>query len=391
MRSALKHALLFLSLFTAVAGPAAKAEMDDDYGGTVLVSPEQGEALAAFALQSERRVHPKPDCSHLVHLLYARAGLIYPYEDSRVLYRGTSDFERMKTPQPGDLIVWLGHVGIVLSPEEKTFLSSVRSGIHTESWTAAHWVRRGRPRFFRYRIGPAANMNLLAAIMFDETRLLGDTRGDARSSSTSAQLPFPDGQPTVARVEEDGLQAGRGESLPQESVTGSPEHEAGTGSASIVAMIAQRQTPNKRQISAAFIGNSNARARRLITGERLDLSNPFSVFDRVEVEKINIEHGNGWITLRLNETLSQEAGKILPGKTMERVLSIFRRNDGVWLISDPQDRTYLAEENALEIFERQAELFLRLVPNSSNTRVVVKALDLLYDKQPGTPQRAAIR
>jgi hypothetical protein len=390
MRSILKLALLFLSLFTAIAGPAAKAEMDDDYGGTVLVSPEQGEALAAFALQSERRVHLKPDCSHLVHLLYARAGLIYPYEDSRVLYRGISDFERMKTPQPGDLIVWLGHVGIVLSPEEKTFLSSVRSGIHTESWTATHWVRRGRPRFYRYRIGSAANMNLLAAIMFDETRVLGDTRGDA-SSSTSAQLPFPDGQPTVAKVEEDGLQAGRGESLPQESVTGSPEHEAGTGSASIVAMIAQRQTPNKRQISAAFVGSCSARARRLINGERLDLSNPFSVFDRVEVEKINIEHGSGWITLRLSETLSQEAGKILPGKTMERVLSIFRRNDGVWLISDPQDRTYLAQENALEIFERQAEIFLRLVPNGSNTRVVVKALDLLYDKQPSSPQRAAIR
>ena len=391
MRSVLKHALLFLSLFTAIAGPAAKAEMDDDYGGTVLVSPEQGEALAAFALQSERRVHPKPDCSHLVHLLYARAGLIYPYEDSRVLYRGTSDFERMKTPQPGDLIVWLGHVGIVLSPEEKTFLSSVRSGIHTESWTAAHWVQRGRPRFYRYRIGPAANMNLLAAIMFDETRLLGDTRGDARSSSTSAQLPFPDGQPTVAKVEEDGLHAGRSESLPQESVTGSPEHEAGTSSASIVAMIVQRQTPNKRQISAAFLGSSNARARRLIIGERLDLSNPFSVFDRVEVEKINIEHGSGWITLRLSETLSQEAGKILPGKTTERVLSIFRRNDGVWLISDPQDRIYLTQENALEVFERQAEISLRLVPNSGETRTVVKALDLLYDKQPGTPQRAAIR
>ncbi|HXA84707.1 MAG TPA: NlpC/P60 family protein, partial [Candidatus Dormibacteraeota bacterium] len=381
MRSVLKRALLFLSLFTAIAGPAAKAEMDDDYGGTVLVSPEQGEALAAFALQSERRVHPKPDCSHLVHLLYARAGLIYRYEDSRVLYRGISDFERMKTPQPGDLVVWLGHVGIVLSPEEKTFLSSVRSGIHTESWTAAHWARRGRPRFYRYRIGPAANMNLLAAIMFDETRVLGDTRGDARSSSTSAQLPFPDGQPTVATVDNDGLQAGRGESLQQDSVTGSPEHEAGTGSDSIVAMIAQRQTPNKRQISVAFAGSSTVRARRLIAGERLDLSNPFSVFDRVEVEKINIRHESGWITLRLSETLSQEAGKISPGKTMERVLSIFRRNDGVWVISDPQDRTYLAQENALEIFERQAEIFLRLVPNSSNTRTVVKALDLLYDKQ----------
>ena len=111
----------------------------------------------------------KPDCSHLVHLLYARAGLIYPYEDSRVLYRGISDFQRVKTPQAGDLAVWLGHVGIVLSPEEKTFLSSVRSGIITESWTAPHWVRRGRPRFYRYRIGPDADMNLLARIMNDDT------------------------------------------------------------------------------------------------------------------------------------------------------------------------------------------------------------------------------
>ena len=161
MRSALKFALLFLCLLTALDGPRAKAE--DDYGNTVLVSPEQGEAVAAFALQAEKRIHPKPDCSHLVHLLYARAGLIYPYEDSRVLYRGISDFQRVKTPQAGDLAVWMGHVGIVLSPEEKTFLSSVRSGILTESWTAPHWARRGRPRFYRYRIGPEADMNLLAS------------------------------------------------------------------------------------------------------------------------------------------------------------------------------------------------------------------------------------
>ncbi len=77
MRSALKFALLFLCLLTSFDGPRAKAE--DDSGNTVLVSPEQGEAVAAFALQAEKRIHPKPDCSHLVHLLYARAGLIYPY------------------------------------------------------------------------------------------------------------------------------------------------------------------------------------------------------------------------------------------------------------------------------------------------------------------------
>ena len=147
MRSALKLGLLFLCLLTALGGRVASAETTDDSSATVLVSPEQGEALAAFALQSERRIRPKPDCSHLVHLLYARAGLIYPYEDSRVLYRGVSDFKRVKSPQAGDLAVWLGHVGIVLSPEEKTFLSSVRSGIITESWTAPHWVPPRTPAF----------------------------------------------------------------------------------------------------------------------------------------------------------------------------------------------------------------------------------------------------
>src|SRR5689334_21779480 len=169
MRLSFKFSLAVLSLGFAMADSAAKSQSPAsvDYGDTVLVSAEQGQALADFAMQAGPRVRPKPDCSHLVHLLYARAGLIYPYEDSRVLYRGVDDFEHVKTPQPGDLAVWLGHVGIVLSPEDKTFLSSVRSGIITESWAAPHWVRRGRPHFFRYRIGPSANLALLAAIMSD--------------------------------------------------------------------------------------------------------------------------------------------------------------------------------------------------------------------------------
>ena len=59
MRSALKLGLVFLSLLTALGGRAARAETDDDSSATVLVSPEQGEALAAFALQSERRIRSK--------------------------------------------------------------------------------------------------------------------------------------------------------------------------------------------------------------------------------------------------------------------------------------------------------------------------------------------
>jgi NlpC/P60 family len=374
MRSALKLGLLFLCLLTALGVRVARAETDDDSSATVLVSPEQGEALAAFALQSERRIRPKPDCSHLVHLLYARAGLIYPYEDSRVLYRGVSDFKRVKNPQAGDLAVWLGHVGIVLSPEDKTFLSSVHSGIITEQWTAPHWVRRGRPRFYRYRIGPDADMNLLAKIMNDGTL-------------PHEGVPLPSSATQATSSQTDGLQEERTEPSVQD---GRDNSESGRDSASIVAIIDQRPLPSRREIAAAIMENSKARAHQLIAGETLDMARPFSVFSRLEIKKINVKHERGSVTLNVTEPMSQEEGRILPPRTTEHELAIVRRSDGAWVISDPQQRTYLPEKDALETFERQADINLRQAPNSSSARLAVKALDRLYDQQ-GAPQRAAIR
>jgi hypothetical protein len=385
MRTVLKIGLLFLCLLNAISGRVARAETDDDSSATVLVSPEQGEALAAFALQSERRIRVKPDCSHLVHLLYARAGLIYPYEDSRVLYRGVSDFKRVKTPQAGDLAVWLGHVGIVLSPEDRTFLSSVRSGIITESWTAPHWVRRGRPRFYRYRIGSDADMNLLAKLMNDDSHPQVETLNSTRSA-ISVPLPSSATQ-AIANSQPDGVQQERADSPAQEAKNAT---ESGRDSDSIVATITQRQLPSRRQIAAAIIENSKARANQLIAGDTLDLARPFSVFSRLEIKKINVKHERGSVALNVSEMMSQEDGRILPAKTIQRELSIVRRSDSVWIISDPQERTYLPEQDALGVFERQADINLRGDPNSSSTRLAVKALDRLYDQQ-GSPQRAAIR
>jgi hypothetical protein len=386
MRSVLKLGLLFLSLLTAIGGPAARAETDDDSSATVLISHDQGEALAAFALQSESRIRrPKPDCSHLVHLLYARAGLVYPYEDSRVLYRGISDFKRVKTPQAGDLAVWLGHVGIVLSPEDKTFLSSVRSGILTESWAAPHWARRGRPRFYRYRIGPDADMNLLASIMNNDGPRQAETLNKTRSAGIGP-LPSP---ATEANADTNAdAQTEPSDSSPQDPVNTDKSKD---DSSSIVATITQRQVPSRRQIAAAIIENSKARARKLIAGETLDVAHPFSVFSRLEVEKIKVKHEKGFITAEISETLCHEDGRILQARTTEHELAIYRGSDGVWVVSDKEERTYLPQEDALAVFEQQAEFALRRTPDDSNTRVIVKALDRLYDQETSSPRRVATR
>jgi hypothetical protein len=407
MSISFKFALAVLSLGFATAASAAQSQSLSktgvDYGDTVLVSAEQGQALADFAMQSGPRLRPKPDCSHLVHLLYARAGLIYPYEDSRVLYRGVDDFERVKTPQPGDLAVWLGHVGIVLSPEEKTFLSSVRSGVITESWSAPHWARRGRPHFFRYRIGPSANLELLAAIMSDgpavrnptvqseDTQTAGirppPSRNEAARNEAASDEAIQD--PDAPREDSRAPRTHRDVPLPRDDRRDTAAESIADDYTAFVAVIPQRKTPSKQEIVAAILESGNARAQALTAGRTLDLDHPVSVFDHVEVTRIKMKHESGSVTVKLSETMSQEDGKILAARMMEREFSLARRRDGAWVISDPLRRTYLPQAQALGVFESQAEIFLRRAPNSSGTRALVKALDRLYDQLPGAQQRAA--
>lgn len=95
------------------------------------------------------------DCSHFVNSLFQQAGLYYKYVPSRALYRGTAAFRRVYRPQPGDLIVWPGHVGIVVDPEHTTFISALRRGVRISSYTSRYWRRRGHARFLRYRFPPS--------------------------------------------------------------------------------------------------------------------------------------------------------------------------------------------------------------------------------------------
>lgn len=118
-------------------------------------SPNQlaGETLSAKSLLlliGSQITETEMDCSHFVQYLYEQAGLYYGYTPSRVLYKGIKDFKRVLHPKSGDLVVWQGHVGIVVDPNEATFISALRSGVKTSSYKSDYWKRRGHPRFLRY-------------------------------------------------------------------------------------------------------------------------------------------------------------------------------------------------------------------------------------------------
>jgi hypothetical protein len=135
-----------LFLFFAFALPVTSTGQSH----SLMPTPEQarvGETLTAIGLQIRKTAL---DCSHFVNSIFERAGLAYKYEPSRTLYRGTPGFRRVWGPAQGDLVVWPGHVGIVVDPDAKTFLSKLNHGVKVSSYTSRYWQRRGHPRFFRY-------------------------------------------------------------------------------------------------------------------------------------------------------------------------------------------------------------------------------------------------
>src|SRR5205823_6627025 len=159
MRFLAKGAALFL-ITCCVLPSAWPAENNDRTGNTSgsratyatakLLNPDQGLAIIGAALEFRHHKAPRPDCSHFVNTIYERAGYPYAYANSTELYSGTDSFHRVSRPQPGDLIVWPGHVGIVVHPAQHSFFSALRSGLGVEDYESPYWRKRGHPRFFRY-------------------------------------------------------------------------------------------------------------------------------------------------------------------------------------------------------------------------------------------------
>lgn len=114
------------------------------------LTQDDGLAVIAAALDEKVRRDSAHDCSHLVQAIYERAGFPYSYASSDDLYDGVEGFRRVSYPQPGDLIVWHGHAGIVVHPSRHIFFSFLTAGPGTDDYHSRYWVGRGQPRFYRY-------------------------------------------------------------------------------------------------------------------------------------------------------------------------------------------------------------------------------------------------
>lgn len=139
------------AMASVVAAKAARPAARASHARTErLLTPDDGLAVISAALDAQRHLASNQDCSHLVHTIYGRAGFPYEYATADDLYEGVDAFRRVFHPQVGDLIVWHGHVGIIVRPSRHVFFSFLSEGPATDNYRSAYWRGRGEARFYRY-------------------------------------------------------------------------------------------------------------------------------------------------------------------------------------------------------------------------------------------------
>lgn len=306
--------VIFLTIgifaWSALPGAAQSVQHAGEHFVASSHTTQEGGMAVLSAALALRHVPAETDCSHLVHDVYERAGLPYSYLTSRELFVGAPPFIRVKHPQPGDVIVWPGHAGIVVSPKEHTFYAAFTSGLGVERYDSDYWVRRGHPRFFRY----SKHATLQAAASYPGSHV-----------QTFSDWDISDPQPAVS--------------------TPSPKVVQAPFPASIVIGNSDRPTPLAAQQAAL---QHFARVAEILSSENVNKpAQSIIVFDEFQVRKLHVKGNTGWAEVQFKEPSSIIAGKVNLKKHTEKIrwpLSHFA--DGSWEMTPTSGTIYLSRDAA---------------------------------------------
>ena len=297
-----------LSLATAAAVANSGERLSSTEASTArLLTSREGRALIDFALQ-----HPvtdqTPDCSHLVHQILNDAGLVYPYATSFEIFAGIPQFQRVRHAQSGDLIVWPGHVGLVVDPHETTFFSSTASGPRTDQYTSDYWRHRGYPRFYRYLV--AGTTQLATRLHVEE------------QSSESSIAADVDAQPQP----EERSYVDQAQRFP-ESIQIASEHAS----------------PTKTDIEEAVSELTDVSASALEAAKRKSMS---VVFVRSwKVDKVKLKGDQGWVQLRVQSSSERNPDGTWKKSRAQKLRCELRRDQSGWVLFPPIDRLYVTAQS----------------------------------------------
>ena len=313
--------------------PASRASTSrhESLSQSFLLSPSEGLSVLGAALESRGHGRSKSDCSHLVHTIYERAGFPYSYVNSSDLYAGVDEFQQVTRPQPGDLVVWPGHVGIVVNPSQSTFFSALRSGLGVEPYSSSYWKDRGGPRFYRYVKSAAI---------------------EGRESAVEA--------PSVSRASLDAWLSTETRS----SVDVNPANIKLPR-----AQVINSAWPQPEEVTQALLLTFSTNREGLREADVFKLAQSLVVFSRLEVRAVKLHGDQGRAEVRITAPVSLAGGQANLRKRQEiQTWPLRRRDQNIWELLLPQNAIFMPRDAAVQIFAHQLALLADTENPSANFR-----------------------
>ncbi len=284
-----------------------------------LLNTKQGRSIVDAARDQEQTARDPQDCSHLVHQAYLEAGFEYPYANSFELYAGNENFQRVRHPRAGDLIVWPGHVGIVLDPIEHSFYSLVRTGLEAQDYLGTYWKARGRPRFYRYKVEKA---EILTAVRTPAApRAANSKKTSDTATLVEEQSPVVASnanRPPKTVSERTKVVSSPAATLPVPAVESNAFEIPHTS-----AIAAGNKQPTSSQVADAISDLTNASGEILRSDDPSKLVLPVVIFERFQVERLEIKRDHGWAHLQAGRRSHPRIGRLC--RAMQRC-AIWRRS-----------------------------------------------------------------
>jgi hypothetical protein len=351
----LRHGLPFvfyfvLGLFAALSlcPPQATASQEGHREAYRLLTRDEGQAIVDAISDhhlSLRGKHAKPDCSHLVNAIYDLAGFPYPYAKSADLYRGHASFVRVSTPQPGDLIVWRGHVGLVLDPRQHFFYSSLRSGLDSEDYTSAYWRRRGTPRFYRYRAG--SDQTILTARQIEPRNA---QEGNFRTQLVSQSITD---KPRTNVTSRDSLEplSNNDDDSPTQHV--STAQETTRTAPSNISINLGNKKPTTEHLDEVISKTYQSLSQGLNADSLLHSKSTVVISTQLRVERLEFKGKHGWADVSIDTEATLTAGVLDKQNRHDQQRWELQRAKTGWTIAAPTQNIYVPRAFAVRTFAQQ--------------------------------------
>ena len=321
----MRSVLAFLIIGVGVASPqdasvSSRGEESISDSGSQLrpITWDEGVQVIETAWRNLSQFDSQIDCSHLVHEIYEQAGLRYPYSTSNELYRGIDEFERVRAPQPADLIVWPGHVGLVVNPQEHSFYSALSTGLKMDSYDAPAWQNRGPARFFRFVMRPGERV-----------------RSTSSQSVATAQIPAApvDNQSTTRKV------ASSTETPRQAGVTSAEAPDE--------AFLGWERPSNKEAIRGALLRVwSNPSEDRQ---DRWQQAPEIVIVESLKVQRIHLSGATGSVETKIKSSARITADSMDVHPSIDVVSFRLARGKNGWMLDDPTRHLYLSGNAAVVV------------------------------------------